>query len=59
MEQLDFAGHYIESKKKLENIYRLLNKREFASAATLIDETIVELRLMRNAVKTHIGGDDA
>lgn len=54
MEQLDYAGHYLEAKKNMLETYNLLNKRQFTEAATLIDQTIVELRLMRQAVKTHI-----
>ena len=54
MEQLDFAAHYLEAKKKLGDVYVMLNNRDYVPAASLIDEIIVELRLMRNAVKTHI-----
>lgn len=54
MEQLEYASHYLEAKKNINKAYNLLNKRQFTDAATLIDQTIVELRLMRQAVKTHI-----
>lgn len=59
MEKLDFAGHHIEAKKKLSEAYNLLNKREFVQAATLVDEAIVELRLMRTAIRTHIKDTNA
>lgn len=54
MEQLDYTPHYLEVKKKLTEIYVMLNNREYVPAATTIDEALVELRLMRNAVRTHI-----
>jgi hypothetical protein len=54
MELLEYAGHYLEAKKKLTEIHELLNKRRFKEAAGLIDQTIVELRLMRQAVKTYV-----
>lgn len=54
MERLDFAVHYLEAKKKLNDVYVRLNEREYAPAVGAIDEIIAELRLMRTAVKTHI-----
>jgi len=54
MDPLDYAGHYLEVKKNLTKAHDLLNKKQFREAASLIDEMIVELRLMRQAVKTHI-----
>lgn len=54
MEVLDYSGHYIEARKNLVQIQELLNKHQFKDAAGLIDRTIVELRLMRQAVKTYV-----
>lgn len=54
MEQLDYAGHYIEAKKNLNRVHELLNKKQFKEAAGLLDQTVVELRLMRQAVRTHV-----
>lgn len=54
MELLEYAGHYLESKKNMSQIHELLNKKQFREAATLIDQTIVELRLMRQAVRTYV-----
>jgi len=51
---LDYSSYYLEAKKKLQNAHELLNKKNFTDAATTIDEIIVELRMMRAAVKTHI-----
>jgi len=54
MDPLDYAGHYLEVKKNLTKAHDLLNKKQFREAASLIDGMIVELRLMRQAVKTHM-----
>jgi hypothetical protein len=54
MEKLDFAPHFLEARKKINDAYILLNEKDYIPAATLVDEAIVELRLMRNAIKTHI-----
>lgn len=54
MDLLDYSRHYLEVKKNLTKAHELLNKKQFSEAASLIDEMIVELRLMRQAVKTHI-----
>jgi len=54
MDPLDYAGHYLEVKKDLTKAHDLLNKKQFREAASLIDGMIVELRLMRQAVKTHM-----
>lgn len=54
MERLDFSPHYLAAKKNLQDLYKQLNNGEYINAASLIDETIVELRLMRTAVKTHV-----
>lgn len=53
MERLDFSGHYLEAKKKLNEAYVMLNNKQYKATVNLIDEIIVELRLMRTAVKTH------
>lgn len=54
MERLDFAPHFLETKKKLAQTHELLLKNKFKEAAGMIDEIVVELRLMRTAVKTHV-----
>ncbi len=53
MEQLDYASHYLEANKKMKEANELILKKKFMEAASKIDEAIVELRLMRGAVKTH------
>lgn len=51
--RVDYAPHYLETKKKLTEVHELLLKNKFREAATTIDQIIVELRLMRTAVKSH------
>jgi hypothetical protein len=52
-DKVDYAPHYLETKKKLTEVHELLLKNKFREAATTIDQIIVELRLMRTAVKSH------
>lgn len=52
--KLDYAPHYLEAKKKLHEAHDLLLKNKFLDAAGIIDEIVVELRLMRAAVKSHV-----
>jgi predicted chitinase len=53
-ESLDYSAHELQAKALLKKIHELLLKKEYRAAAGLIDNTIVELRLMRVAVKSHI-----
>jgi hypothetical protein len=54
MEKLDYAPHYLETKKQLNEIYQLLNNKEFRQAAGKIEFAISELRLMKAAVNSHL-----
>ena len=51
---VDYANHDIKVKQLLTDVYDLILDRNFVDAASKIDLAIVELRLMRNAVKTYI-----
>jgi hypothetical protein len=51
---LDYASHELEAKRLLKEIHSFLLNKEFVAAASTIDAVIVELRLMRTAVKSHI-----
>ena len=53
-EKLDYSAHELQAKYLLKQAHDLLLKGEFLLAASTIDVAIVELRLMRNAVKSHI-----
>lgn len=52
--KVDYATHEIKADALLKEIHKLLLNHEFVAAASTIDEAIVELRLMRGAVKSHI-----
>jgi hypothetical protein len=51
---LDYAAHELQVKRLLKEAHLCLLNKEFVSAASTIDAAIVELRLMRTAVKSHI-----
>ncbi len=51
---LDYAGHELKAVHLLKEVHALLLRKDFVAAASTIDQTIVELRLMRGAVKSHI-----
>lgn len=51
---IDYAVYYLDAKKKLTEVHDLLNKKHYLEASSLIDEIVVELRMMRAAIKTHI-----
>jgi hypothetical protein len=51
---IDYAAHELRVKELLRETRDLLLDKDFVAAASTIDLTIVELRLMRTAVKSHI-----
>lgn len=53
-EKIDYSPHYLEAKKKLNEAHELLLKNRFVDAAVIIDEIVVQLRMMRAAVKSHV-----
>lgn len=53
-EKLDYSSHELQTKSLLKQIHQHLLSSDFVAAASTIDAAIVELRLMRNAVKSHI-----
>jgi hypothetical protein len=52
--KLDYSAHELQAKHLLKQAHDLLLKGQWKEAASTIENTIVELRLMRNAVKSHI-----
>lgn len=52
--EIDYAPYYLEAKKKLSEAHALLNKQQYSEAASAINEIIVELRMMRVAIKSHM-----
>lgn len=53
-DRLDYATHELKVNALMKEIHKLLLNQEYVAAASTIDETIVELRFMRGAVKSHI-----
>lgn len=51
---LDYSIHDLELRKLMKDIHDLLLKKEYLEAATRADEAIVELRLLRTAIRSHI-----
>lgn len=50
---LDYSVHELAAKKLMKEIHDLLLKKQYTEAATKTDEAIVELRMMRTAIKSH------
>lgn len=46
----DFAPHYLEAKKKLEEAHKLLIAGDYQNALIPLTEAIVELKTMRSSV---------
>jgi hypothetical protein len=51
---VDYAAYELQVKHLLKEVHNLLLKGDWKGAASTIDMTIVELRLMRTAVKSQI-----
>jgi hypothetical protein len=51
---LDYTPYYLEAKRQLAQVHELLNKHRYIDAVSAIDEIVVELRMMRAAVKSRI-----
>jgi hypothetical protein len=52
--KIDFSSHQLEVSKKMKEIHDKLLTRNYGEAADLIDHTVVELRLMKAAVNSHV-----
>ena len=51
---LDYAPYELEAKKLLREVGELLKTNKYAKAAATLDDIIVELRMMKAAVNSHI-----
>jgi len=51
---LNYTAHEIKVKDLLREVHVHLLQSDYVAAASTIDQTIAELRLMRAAVKSHI-----
>lgn len=54
MSKLDYALYFLDVEKALAKVYELLKKNKYNEALELIDQAAVDLRLFRNAVKSHL-----
>jgi len=54
MVKLDYACHELEAKKHLKEVVELINRKKFGEAAGKIEFVIVELRMMKAAINSHI-----
>ncbi len=51
---LNYTAHEIKVKELLKEVHIHLLGQDFVAATSTIDQAIVELRLMRTAIKSHI-----
>jgi hypothetical protein len=51
---VDYSEHELQVKRLMKEVHNLLLKNDWKAAASMIDMTVVELRLMRTAVKSQI-----
>lgn len=51
---LDYAVHELAAKKLMKEVHDLLLKHKYMEASGKINDVIVELRMMRVAVKSHL-----
>jgi hypothetical protein len=54
MVKLDYACHELEAKTHLKEVVELLNRKKFGEAAGKVEFVIVELRMMKAAINSHI-----
>lgn len=54
MVKLDYSCHELEAKKHLKEVHKLVLVNKFAEAAEMVDHAIVELRMMKAALNSHI-----
>lgn len=49
---IDYTPHYLAADRKLQEAYELLKRDRWIEATTKVDEIVVELRMMRAAIKS-------
>ena len=52
--KVDFAPHYLMIENHLKEVHDLLKRGNYVNAATIVDQMIVECRLLRTAIKSHV-----
>jgi hypothetical protein len=51
---LNYTAHELKVKELLKEVHEHLLRNNYVSAASTIEQAIVELRLMRATVKSHV-----
>lgn len=51
---VDYSPHELEAKKLIHSAADFLRRNRYTEALESIEDAIVELRLMRAAIKSHI-----
>ncbi len=52
--EVDYAPHYLESKRLMHELYLLLNKREMKEAHEMSLRLLTEVKLMTHAIKEQV-----
>lgn len=52
--KVDFAPHYLLVEAHLKTVHDLLKRGNYVDAATFVDQMVVECRLLRTAIKSHV-----
>lgn len=51
---VDYAPMLIKVEKDLVLVHDLLKRNKYTEAASVVNEIIVESRLLKNAIKSHV-----
>lgn len=51
---VDYAQMLIKVEKDLVLVHDLLKRNKYTEAASVVNEIIVESRLLKNAIKSHV-----
>ena len=54
VKEVDYAPHYLESKRLLGELYILLNDREMKDAHEVSMKLLAEVRLLNTAIKERV-----
>ena len=52
--KVDYAPHYLHLEANLKSVHDLLKRGNYVDAATIVDQMVVECRLLRTAIKSHV-----
>lgn len=52
--KVDYAPHYLLIESHLKAVHDLLKRGNYKDAATFAEQMMVECRLLRNSIYTHV-----